>query len=240
MFKIDLHLHTIASGHAHNTILEYINQAKRLKMKSIGISEHGPKNEETIVSEIYFGALSRMPKYINGIRILKGIEANIINKKGDLDIGDKSRNELDYVMANIHPYAGYSDLGMAGNTKTLINTIKSGKINVVTHPFWTRIFDVDVKKISEEACRNNVLLEMNVHYAAKYKDYAFVISNLKIIIDTVKKYKMKVIIGSDSHNIWELGDDSPIKTIKKDIGLTEDLIINNYPKELFKLLKINE
>lgn len=239
MLKTDLHIHTIASGHAQNTILEYIEQAKKLKMKIIGISEHGPNNEETIVSEVYFGTLSRMPKCINGIRVMKGIEANILSG-GKLDISDKNINRLDYVMGNVHPYSGYKNRGKEGNTKTIISAIKSGKINVITHPFWTRIFDMDMKKISEEACKHNVLLEVNIHYATKYDEQPFVIPNLKIIIDTVKKYKKKIIIGSDSHNIWELGDDRPIKEVKKIIGLTDDLIINNHPKELFKILKINE
>jgi putative hydrolase len=44
MLKIDLHIHTIASGHAQNTILEFINQAKDLKMEVIGISDYGRGN----------------------------------------------------------------------------------------------------------------------------------------------------------------------------------------------------
>jgi predicted metal-dependent phosphoesterase TrpH len=33
MLKVDLHIHTVASGHAYNTILEYANGAKELKWK---------------------------------------------------------------------------------------------------------------------------------------------------------------------------------------------------------------
>ena len=42
MMKVDLHIHTVASGHAHNTILEYLTMAKKLEMSVIGISDHGP------------------------------------------------------------------------------------------------------------------------------------------------------------------------------------------------------
>lgn len=238
MLKTDLHLHTIASGHAQNTFWEYIEQAKKLKMKIIGFADHGPSNEETLVSEVYFFTQTRIPKYIDGIRVLKGIEVNIC-ENGKMDIDDKTLAHLDFVSGNVHPYARYKNSGRAKNTETVIRAIRSGKINILTHPFWTRKFDMDMKKISEEACKNDVLLEVNVHYASKFNEYDFVVPNLKIIVDTIKKRRKKVIIGSDSHNIWELGDDAPIKDVKKIIGLTDDLIINNYPKELFKTLKIN-
>lgn len=239
MLRIDLHLHTIASRHAQNTILEYIGQAKKLRMDMIGTSDHGPSTD-SLASEVYFATLSRLPKTINCIRVLRGIEANYVNRSGEIDIPDKIINSLDYVMAGLHSGTPYKDLGKKINTQTVINSFKLGKINILTHPFWTRLFDLDMERICEEACKNNVLLEINVHYVSKYQKFDFVIPNLKIIINTVKKYKKKVIIGSDSHNIWELADDSPLKLIKNKIGLTNNLIINNYPKELFRLLKINE
>lgn len=102
MLKIDLHIHTVASGHAHNTILEYINQVNKLKMKAIGISDHGPSDTESVVSRIYFLTIGRIPKKVDGVRILKGVEANIINVKGDIDVDDKVIERLDYVMANFH------------------------------------------------------------------------------------------------------------------------------------------
>ena len=93
--------------------------------------------------------------------------------------------------------------------------------------------------MSEEACKNNVLLELNLYYLSKSKNNPDIIPNIKIMVDVVKQYKKKFIIGSDAHNIWELADDSSLKAIKKQIGLTDNLIINNYPQELFKLLKIS-
>lgn len=240
MLKIDLHLHTIASRHAHNTILEYINQAKKLKMKVIGISDHGPGNGGSLVNRTFLNCLSRIPRVVNGIRVLKGVEADVVTNNGEIDVDDEMVNKLDFVIANIHENAIYSDQGKKKNTETMIKAIKLGKIDIISHPFWTRIFDYDMKKTSEEACKNNVLLEIDLHYLAQAPKWPFVIPNLKTMIEVVKKYKKKVIVNSDAHNIWELADDSILKKYKKEIGLTDDMIINNYPKELFKLLKIDE
>jgi putative hydrolase len=241
MLKIDLHLHTVASGHAHNTILEYINRAKELKMKIIGISDHGPGNDDTLVSEVYFRTLSRLPKFVNGIRILKGIEADIIDLKGSIDISDSTiKDKLDYVMANMHPGAGYKNASKAKNTQALIRAVESGKINIITHPFWIKHFEIDIEKVSEAACVHNVLLEVDIHYIGKHQLNPDMTDSLTKMIKIVKKNKKKVIVGSDAHNIWEMADDSDLKKIQKKIGLSEEMIINNYPKELFKILKIDE
>lgn len=239
MLKIDLHIHTIASGHAQNTILEYINRAKELKMKIIGFSEHGPAVPGS-VSETYFKCLDRLPRYVNGVMILRGAEANILDRKGGLDISDKTiENKLDYVIVQFHKNTGWNGVGIKANTAALVKAIRSGKINIISHPYLHHDFPLDIKKVSDEACKNNVLPEVNLHYLTYDKVKDTIMTDLKTMIGIVRKNKKKIIVNSDAHNIWELGDDSALKKIKKKIGLTDNLIINNYPKELLRKLKIN-
>jgi len=223
--------------------LEYINQAKKLKMKVIGISDHGPSDDSTTANEVYFMTLERIPKKINGIRVLKGIEANIIDDKGNLDISDKTVNRLEYVMANFHEGSTYEDGGIKKNTEVMIKTIRSGKINVNTHPFHNHKFEIDIEKITKEACKNDVLLELDLQYIKKHineRNSLDHLENIKKMVKGVKRCGKKLIVNSDAHNIWELADDTPLKKIKKEIGLNDEMVINNYPKELFKLLKIDE
>lgn len=238
MLKIDLHIHTTASKHAHNTILEYINQAKKLKMKVIGISDHGPENFSTLADELYIREMKRMPDVIDGIRVLKGVEANISNRRGEIDLSEKTINRIDYVMAGMHRGSAYKDGGRAVNTKSMINMIRSGKVHIITHPFNTKTFKLDMIKVSRAACDHGVLLEVNLSYFYEEDMIPELLENLKTMIRVARENKKKVIVNSDAHNIWELGDDSNLKKYKKQIGLTDDLIINNYPKELFKILKI--
>lgn len=246
MLKIDLHLHTIASGHAQCTVYEYIKRAEELHMRMIGISDHstcGP-DTHTLVDSVYLSTLSRIPKIVNNIRILKGVEANIINVNGDLDVSKKLiiKKTLDYVLANFHMNRGYKSQGQVKNTQAMIRTIKSGLVNIISHPFVIDAFDIDIEKISQAACDNNVLLEVDLSYLDNYnlKKFPDSINNLKKMIAVVKKNKQKVIVNSDAHNIWEMGEDSGLKKIRKEIGLTNDMIINNYPKELMKILGLKD
>jgi len=116
MLKIDLHLHTILSGHAHNTILEYIHRAKELGMDVIGISDHGPAIKGMLTNEVYFRSLIRLPRVVDNIKILRGIEANIINSEGKIDVTGGMSQKLDYIMVGFHENAGYENLGFDKNT----------------------------------------------------------------------------------------------------------------------------
>jgi len=239
MLKIDLHIHTIASGHAYSTINEYVIQAKKNRMKIIGFADHDPGNVETIVSEIYFSELSRIPKVISGIRVLKGVEADV-DSNGSINLLERTIKNLDYVIAGLHKGAAFKEQGIKRNTEAVIKLIRSGKVQIISHPFKMSSYKTDIGAVAEVACRNNVLLEVNISYLVErwLEKHPENLSGLGKMIKIVKKHEQKVIVGSDAHNIWELGDDSPLKKIKKQIGLTDKMIINNYPKELMKLLKI--
>ncbi len=95
MLKIDLHTHTIASGHAFNTIYEMANAASEKGVEILGIVEHGP---ETLGSskEVYFECLDRVPKELFGVRLLFGCELNIIDEQGEVDLSESTLRRLDF------------------------------------------------------------------------------------------------------------------------------------------------
>ena len=39
-YELDIHTHTIASGHAYNTLQEMIHTAKEKGLKLLGVSDH--------------------------------------------------------------------------------------------------------------------------------------------------------------------------------------------------------
>ena len=47
---LDIHTHTVASGHAYNTIYEMAQSASRKGLALLGISDHGPAMEASIIS----------------------------------------------------------------------------------------------------------------------------------------------------------------------------------------------
>lgn len=236
MLKIDLHIHTIASGHAFSTIQEYINKAKELDMTHIGFTEHGPAEQRSLVNDVYFGMLKRIPRKIGTLSILRGVEANIMSD-GQLDITETIDRKLDYVMAGMHPGPKSVTLTKEQVTEAILKAIKSGRLKILTHPYLTSRIDFDVEAVCEEACKNNVLLELNIS-TFEFKLDDGLVENLKTMLDVARKHGKKIIVNSDAHTIWQLADESPLEKLKGIVDLPKDMIINNYPEELLEFLNI--
>jgi len=233
MLKIDLHIHTIHSGHAYGTFYDVVNEARKKKMNIIAITDHGPSMAGS-TSHIHFWMGHKKPEY-KDLNILWGCEANIINSKGDIDLSLGLQKKLDIVLVGFHDNCGYKDLGKKENTNAVINALKNPNIDVLTHPTNPQ-FEYDFDKIFKAALDNNVLLELNLSYLGKGKD----IPLFKKMIDMTRKAGKKVVVNTDSHFIHTIGDDSILKKYWKELGLTKDVIINNYPDELMKFLKRND
>lgn len=231
MSNIDLHNHTIASGHAANTIDELCIQARERGIKYLGITDHGPSMEGA-PHEGYFWLAKRIPKEINGIRVLFGVEANIVDEKGNLDLNDQTLAFQDIVIAGIHaktPYEQNVNNTCCNNTKAIINAIEKKKCNILAHPI-VELFDVEIKEITECSIANNVLLELNCQVFEKINEC--ILEKYIEMIEIIKRMNARLIISSDTHYKHQLGDFQPVLKYRKILGLDDSLIINSYPDEL--------
>ncbi|MEJ2202017.1 MAG: PHP domain-containing protein [Desulfuromonadaceae bacterium] len=82
--EADLHIHTVGSGHAYSTIAEIAQEAARKGLKMVAMTDHGPALPGG-PHAYHFAALRFVPEYLHGVRVLRGIEANIIGI-GQLDL----------------------------------------------------------------------------------------------------------------------------------------------------------
>ena len=55
-YVADMHTHTLASGHAYNTINEMIRAASEKKLEIIGITEHAPAMPGS--TNVYYSRIS--------------------------------------------------------------------------------------------------------------------------------------------------------------------------------------
>ena len=83
--KIDTHTHTIASGHAYNTIREMASMAARKWLEGLAITEHAPKMPGSC-GLYYFQNLKVVPRQMENLRLLFGVELNILDENGTVDL----------------------------------------------------------------------------------------------------------------------------------------------------------
>jgi len=223
----DIHIHTIASGHAFNTIDECINYAHCLGYELIGIADHGP-DMEGAPHYGYFDMLYRLPKCKSEMKIIYGCEANIINTAGKTDISDSMFQHLDYVMAGLHARTSYADNDIISNTKALVNTIFSKRVDIITHPV-SRRFAIDVREVVNAAAQYSTILEANktVMLEAIRCNDRTVIKDYCELFELAKKENVDIIFGSDAHHNSEMGlSEADEEILKKEYGFKLSSALN--------------
>jgi len=229
----DLHVHTISSGHAYSTLEEYVAQAKKIGLEGFAITDHGPAMPGA-PHYYHFSNMRMIPREINGIRILKGVEANIINEEGQIDLKEEEIKwgGLEVVIVAMHPRVGYENQGEEKNTEVLLKAFKNPYVNIVAHSGNPK-YPVKIKEMVVAAKENGVLIEIN-----NSSDFSRPGSHERCveIAKEVKRIGWKVVIGTDSHISTMLGVfDDALKLIKE-AGLTEEEVVNTSWQKMEKYL----
>ena len=217
----DLHTHTVASGHAYSTIEEMAAQAKENGIKILGMTDHGP-NLPGGPHIYHFKNLDVLPQTINGIRILKGVEANITDSKGSLDLPVSNLAKLDIVLAGFHTGTGYEAKSKAENTRAMINTIKNPLVDIIVHP-GNPEYKINIEQVINTAQQENTLLEIN------NSSYLSRPGSKENCIEIAKKAKAAgsmLVLGTDSHYSDQIGKFDQALQIAKEAGLNKDDILN--------------
>ena len=79
-FVADLHVHTVASGHAYSTVKEIVRVAADKGLLMIALTDHGPGMPGG-AHAYHFSNQTALPDSMFGVRILKGIEANVMDRQ---------------------------------------------------------------------------------------------------------------------------------------------------------------
>ncbi len=221
-FILDLHNHTIASGHAYSTVQEIAQQSKEKGLKMIGITDHGPLMPG-VLSSSFTGNLIILPEYIYGVEVLRGVEANILDQDGKLDVPERRLRRLDIVLAGLHDVV-VEPWDIKGNTRAILNAMENDLVDIISHP-GNPIFPIDKEAIVLQAKKTNTLLEVNdgsFRGQSRLGSYENCYEILRFCI----KHEVPIIVGSDSHISFDVGHfDNAIKLLK-DINMPEELIMN--------------
>jgi putative hydrolase len=236
MLKIDLHIHSIASGHAFGTFYDIVKEAKRKKMKMIAITDHGP-GDPTSGARHHFSMGFRKPE-IKGLKVLWGCELNPINENGDLDLKKSNRDRLDILLFGMHDLV-LPQMSYEKATNTILQALDTPRIHIFTHPHECLNREYDWERALKKAIDKGILIELNLSQlkSVQLNNETGKLNRIKKMIEIVKENNGMLIVNSDAHFVHEIGDDRILKKYWKELGLTKDLIINNYPKKLEKFLK---
>ncbi len=231
-YQVDTHTHTLASSHAYSTIHDYIAEAKRKGIVLFATTDHGPDMADAPHAWHFINSRV-IPRMVDGVGILRGIEANIKDEFGEIDCNEKMLNELDIVLAGFHEQV-FAPKDRDTNTRAMINAMKKGLVHVITHPGNPK-FPVDIHAIAEAAAKYNVALEINNSSFLHSRVGSDV--NCTAIAKAVRDAGGWVSMGSDSHIAYSLGDLAMSQVILDDVDFPADRVLNRSPRVLLDFLE---
>ena len=197
-YLLDSHTHTLASGHAYNTIYEMVKSAADKKLELLAITEHAKMLPGTC-HELYFVNLKVLPRELMGIEVMFGAEVNIMNYEGKLDMKEGLLRKMDVVIASLHTPC-ITPGTMSENTSAVLGAIENPLINILGHPDDGR-YPIDFDTVVAAAKEHHVLLELNNSSLVPSCPRENAWENDRKILEMCVKYQAPVIMDSDAH--WE-------------------------------------
>ena len=229
-YLLDMHTHTVASGHAYNTINEMAHAAARTGLELLGITEHSRTMPGTC-HEFYFQNLKNACRRIEGVELCLGVELNIISYNGDVDMEESLLREMDVVIASIHNNIGYTSGSEAENTNAIVEAIKNPLINIIGHPDDSRV-PLNYEEIVAASGEYGTLLEINNSSLTPGSFRTDPEKNNIKILELCKQFQVPVIIGSDAHAEDKVGSHQYALKLIEQTGFPEELLLNYYPERL--------
>ncbi|KII76359.1 phosphatase [Vibrio renipiscarius] len=155
---VDTHTHTLASGHAYSTLLENAAAAQRKGLKILCTTDHAPTMPGA-PHYWFFNNQRIIPRFLNDVGIIRGVEANTLNTQGDIDIHPQTEQLLDWVITSFHEPV-FAPASEADHTEALLNVIKSGRVDALGH-LGNPNFGFDIEAVLTCAKEHNVAIEIN-------------------------------------------------------------------------------
>lgn len=227
-FELDVHTHTIASGHAYGTLTEMAKEAAARGLKLLGVTEHTHFMPGTC-DDLYFVNLRIVPREMYGIRLMPGAELNIMDEKGTVDLPDWIIDRLDLRIASIH-----GNLFRIGtkeqNTAAVLGAMKNPKIDIIGHPDDSNC-PLDYERLVQASKEYHTLLEIN-NNSLRMPSRRNVKENMITILRLCEKYDVPMIMNSDAHFMTDIANTDHSMPVVEEAGFPKELILN-YSVEQF-------
>ena len=236
----DYHTHTFYSDGV-GSIEQNVEVARARGLKAIGITDHGFYHvahgiKRKHVAEMR-AEIERLKAKYSDIEILLGVEANLINLKGELDLRESDLALFDYIIFGVHKFAcslrkpsslwftmmnlicKKSEKRRQKMTDSYIAVLNKYPIKLIVHPNYAA--RVDVSRLASVASEKGVWIELNGKRINMDSSDA----------EALKNSDVTLVIGSDAHSPDRVAECSVPAEFIAENNIPLDRIINIKTKE---------
>lgn len=220
---VDTHSHTIASGHAYATMNEMIYSAKQKGLKLLCITDHAPKMPGG-PDGVYFRNFKVIDKVIDGVEIFMGVELNILDFDGTVDLPNEVLSKLDGVIASFHTICTKPGT-IEENTRAFLNVMDNPYVQIIGHPEDGKV-PIDFEAVIKKAKETNTLIELNNSSLKPTSSRVNTRENAIKLLEVCKKEGAFITIGSDAHFTTSIGAHDLALNLIEEIKFPHELVIN--------------
>lgn len=246
--KTDCHVHTILSGHAYSTVEECAVYAAKQELEGIVITDHFcPICEEEFGDKIVpIINLTVLPPYIQGVRVMRGMEADILDLEGHLanynvmhdgkSVLEEAWKDSELVIASVHRGPGKMETDredVPGNTGMYIKVLQHPKVKVLGHVGRSG-YHFDMLPVIREAGRLGKALEIN---EASSRFGTQVPALCRRVAELCAQEGTRIMVNSDAHSAHSVGIYEKSIRMLEEIHFPEALIANRDLVSLEAFLK---
>ena len=230
---LDVHTHTIASGHAYNTIMEMAKAGFDKGLKLLGITEHAPMMPGTCHA-MYFHNLKVVPRTMCGIELMLGAELNILDYDGHIDLDTRVLKQLDLKIASLHSVCIQPGTRKE-NTQAVLGAIHNPLVDIIGHPDDGR-YPVDMEAVVQAAKEYHTLLELNNNSLNPRCTRQNARENDVEMLRLCKKYQVPIVMGSDAHYYEDILNHELALDLIKETEFPEELVVNTDREKLYPFI----
>lgn len=217
---IDTHTHTVLSGHAWSTLRENAAAAARKGMAGFCCTEHGHKMPGS--GPFFLTAAQHMlPGMVEGVRVYYGVEANIMDLRGGLDIDIKQLFDSEFTIASMHDLC-VTPGSVAENTESYVAALNHPCVDILGH-IDDRKTPSDFAAVIREAARLGRLIEINNNSMLIRKGSLERVEKVAVLC---AELDCRVSVSSDAHFDDMVGAVRPALEMLAKIGFPENLVVN--------------
>ncbi len=213
----DYHTHTVFS-HGHGSIEDNVKAAIGCGLKEIAITDHGFYHDFYGVRRMDLSSMidevKRLRALYPQIKIYLGLETNLVDSTGRVDIDESDYEWMDIMICGYHKCTNATNIGeffgfnlpnfvsgltkfsskqIVRNTDAYIKALERYKIDIISHPNYG--IKTDVKEIAKAAAYYGTLLELNGKKVSLTDDEIF----------SILETGVNLIIDSDAHSPEKVG-----------------------------------
>ncbi len=231
---VDTHTHTYASGHAYSTLIENAQAASERRLSMFCTTDH-TESMPGAPHYWFFSNQKILPRFLHEVAIIRGVEANILNVQGELDLPESVDRRLDWMIASFHEPV-FIPTDKQTHTEALINVIKNGRADALGH-LGNPNFDFDFEAVLRCAAQHNVAIEVN-NTSLSGNSRVGSADRCEQIVRVGHELGVYFTTGSDAHFRDDIGNLGLVSELLDKVGVAPEKVISHHPRQFLDFLQL--